>query len=206
VQQPLNTGGANVGIMGTEAMRGLGARLRRFTAGLTLAESTRRSHNSKSHLYRIARDQSPPLIAVLTRLGSAYGAHLAQLPETGEAHASRSVVRAVDRLEANRDGNEHGYRDALVNRRKPDRRSECFVVRLPAVDDEAPPFRHEGEEMLDGVYFHKRIAHRALAEGGAPATALAVAVPPAATRAQEETGDRSGRRTGEQEEPKRCSR
>lgn len=188
-------------------MQTLGTRLRRwrFSSGMTLAEAARQIGISKGYLSRIENDVSSPSIAVLNRLSAAYGAPLSKLLDTGEADAAISVVRAAERLPLNRDGHEHGYQYSLINHRKGNRRAECFVVDLPPIDVELPMFTHVGEEMFfilagrvqflyggveliletgDCAYFDASVEHRGIAYGGAPATALAVIVPPSTGEGQ----------------------
>ncbi len=109
------------------------------------------------------------------------------------------MVRADERLALNRDGSEHGYVYELINHGKADRRTECFVVTLPPVEQPPELFRHDGEELFfalsgrirfvyggmelilnagDALYFDASVEHRGLADGGEPAVALAVIVPP----------------------------
>ena len=211
-------------------MKALGARLRkwRFSVGLTLADAALRIGISKGYLSRIENGVASPSIAVLNRISAAYGAPIAKLLDTGSADAAISVVRADERLPINRDGREHGYLYTLINHRKADRRAECFVVHLPPVNTDMPMFSHAGEEMFfvlsgrvqfvyggielileagDCAYFDASVEHRGLAHGGAPATALAVIVPPAAGQ-EGETGaaEEPPCNTDQEEETRQCAR
>lgn len=178
----------------------LGRRLRRWrrSLGFTLDEAAQKIDISKGYLSRIENDLASPSIAVLNRISQAYGAPLAKLLDTGGA-AQISLVRASERLALNRDGSEHGYVYELINHGKAERRTECFVVTLPPIDEPPELFSHVGEELFfvlsgrvrfvyggteliletgDAVYFDASIQHRGLAYGGDPAMALAVIVPP----------------------------
>ncbi|MCB9960479.1 MAG: helix-turn-helix transcriptional regulator [Rhodospirillaceae bacterium] len=210
-------------------MKVLGTRLRkwRFSVGMTLADAAARVGISKGYLSRIENGIASPSIAVLNQLSAAYGAPLSKLMETGGVGAAVSVVRASERLPINRDGGEHGYQYALVNHRMADRRAECFVVDMPPVEEAIPMFTHAGEEMFfilsgrvrfvyggvehileagDCIYFDATVEHRGLAHGGAPATALAVIVPPATAQEQEKGVEETPPDTGDlKEETQKCA-
>ncbi|WP_421706760.1 helix-turn-helix domain-containing protein [Algihabitans sp.] len=181
-------------------MATLGQRLRRWrrSLGLSLDAAAQKVEITKGYLSRIENDLASPSIAVLNRISQAYGAPLSQLLDTGGSDKI-SVVRVADRLAMNRDSGEHGYLYDLVNHKKADRRTECFVVTLPPIDEPPELFSHAGEELFfvltgrvrfvyggteliletgDAIYFDAAIQHRGLAYGGEPATALAVIVPP----------------------------
>ena len=210
-------------------MQTLGARLRRWrrAVGLSLAQAAERVGISKGYLSRIETGMASPSIAVLNRLSEAYGAPLAKLLDTGGANATLSVVRAGDRLPINRDGKEHGYHYTLINHHKADRRAECFVVDLPPVETDPPMFIHAGEEMFfvlagrvhftyggmelildtgDCIYFDASVEHRGLAHGDAPATALAVIVPPATVeQGQAAEPEEPAHENTQEEETRKCA-
>lgn len=198
-------------------MEALGDRLRRhrLTVGATIASVAKRVGVSKGYLSRIENGQATPSIAVLARLGSAYGVPIATFLEgDGRGDARISVVRRDERMPLNRDGSELGYVYEAVAYRKADRRVECFIATLPAVDSPRQMYRHPGEELFfvlkgqvhflyggceyilnagDCVYFDASVEHRGESYNGTTAQALAVIIPPAEPR-------RAGNQSSQQKE------
>jgi quercetin dioxygenase-like cupin family protein len=140
-----------------------------------------------------------PSSKVIIRLATAYGIPLSDLLMPDGEKKPISVVRASERMQVVKSGNDVGYRYELATRSKLNPRSEAFFLDLPVIDsEETPRFRHDGEEIIlvlegrvrfvyagaelilgkgDCIQFNAGIEHYTLAEGGDPARLFVVSTP-----------------------------
>jgi transcriptional regulator with XRE-family HTH domain len=182
-------------------MANLGGKLKRLRSGarLTLDVAAQRIGVSKGYLSKVESGHAMPSSKVIIRLATAYGIPLSDLLMPDGEKKPISVVRASERMQVVKSGNDVGYRYELATRSKLNPRSEAFFLDLPVIDsEETPRFRHDGEEIIlvlegrvrfvyagaelilgkgDCIQFNAGIEHYTLAEGGDPARLFVVSTP-----------------------------
>ena len=184
-----------------EITASLGTTLRRVrsSAGLTLEVAARQAGVSKGYLSKVESGQAQPSSKVMVRLDEVFGITLSDILMPDKQRRPISVVRANERMPIIKSGSDIGYGYELASKAKLNPRAEVFFLNVPILaGDDAPRFKHAGEEIIlvlegqmrfeyggvdfvlkegDCVQFDAGIEHYSFAEGKKPARLFVVNIP-----------------------------